>query len=126
MLVIRSVQMKALEDALLNQWICRYLGSCYSEQVQAWKPGLLAAFVERCMNDAQRRGFRQGRDLRKYIHVAFILGEDFPENPRFPWARRILDDPNFQLPGSRLRALEDATLRHLGSAPERAQKATAT
>jgi hypothetical protein len=116
MLVIRDQQMAAFEDGLLRNWIVQYLKSAYPIQCAGIAAESLEALVRGSIADAKARRLKDAATVRKYVHVAFLLGRDFPKNPSLDWARRILDDPRFRHEGVRLRALEDATVKYMESA----------
>lgn len=42
---------------------------------------------------AARHGIDSGPDVARYITLMFFLGSDFVADPKFPWAREILEDP---------------------------------
>ena len=113
MLTIREAQMRVLHDVAVCRWISHDLTASYPERAGRGARGALDSFVSEQAKDARGRGFRRGEEVRKYVHVAFVLGAGFATDPEFAWARRILDNPDFHHPASRLRALEDAVLRHL-------------
>lgn len=118
-LIIRQEQMKVLEDEMLCRWIRDYLTACYPERASHFQPSPLIEFVRKRVLDARKRGFAAGQHLRKYAHVAFLLGGDFASAPDLPWARKILENPDYHDPGARLRALEDAAIQHLKQEPSR-------
>jgi len=115
MLVIRQQQLELLEEFGLCRWICGYLRSAYPRQTASVKDKELTATVKNRFREARKRGYRQGPEIRKYVHVAFLLGDGFPEHPQLQWARKILESPDFHHEGARLRALEDATARFFDS-----------
>lgn len=115
MLTIRQQQIELLEESELCRWICDYLRSVYPRQTAGMKETELAATVKRRFREAREKGFRESPEIRKYVHVAFLLGDGFPQHAGFQWARKILDNPDFRHEGARLRALEDATARFLDS-----------
>jgi hypothetical protein len=120
MLVIREQQMAAFDDGLLRNWIVQYLKSAYPVQCAGIEAETLDALVRGSVADAKTRRLKDSATVRKYVHVAFLLGRDFPKNPRLDWARRILDDPRFRHEGVRLRALEDATVKYMEGSPKAA------
>jgi hypothetical protein len=121
-LVIRQEQMSKLSDSVTCRWICNFLGSVYPEMVLAAGRNRVMQMTEQWMKEAHALGFREAADIRKYAHVAFLFGPEFPKHPRFVWARKILDNPDFHHTGARLRALEDATIRHFEAVKKSVQE----
>jgi hypothetical protein len=115
MLTIRQKQMELLEESGLCRWICDYLRAAYPRQTVGIKETELTATVKNRFRQARQKGFRESSEIRKYVHVAFLLGDGFPQNAHFQWARKILENPDFRHEGARLRALEDATARFFDS-----------
>jgi hypothetical protein len=120
MLVIRAEQMSIFTNDAFCRWIVQYLESAYPVQSARIGSKELWQFVGECIGDAKARRLKDASAIRKYVHVAFLLGRDFPARPELDWARRILDSPRYRHEGARLRALEDATAKHLQSARTRA------
>lgn len=110
MLTIRPAQMEALRDGQLCSWLQRYLQSCYPAQVQKLGRAALIELVQASYQRARRRRLAEPDQIRKYVHVSFLLGSGFEE--RFAWAAKIMDNPDYNSELARLRALEDAALQH--------------
>ena len=108
-LVIREAQMRAFEDDTLRRWVVKYLRTCYPDRCAAYSFADFAAFVKKAIGKARSRNLNS-REIRKYVHVAFLLGEGFENEPEFSWAREILTAPEYNDEGARIRALEDAVL----------------
>lgn len=53
---------------------------------------LLAAFVEEVVARATDHGFRSEVDVARYLNLAVALGLGFDRDPRYPWARALIDD----------------------------------
>src|SRR5512133_2351052 len=115
-LTVRAEQIKALENALVSRWIAAYLRKCYPRQVREMGERALCGLVETAVKAARARGLTAAPDQRKFGHVTFLLGPGFDKNPRYAWARRILDNPDFKHSTARLRALEDEVLRQFQKA----------
>jgi hypothetical protein len=109
-LTIRNEQIHILEDDILRRWIEKYLVSCYPQRVEAMGPKAFGELVEEGMKAGRKRGFATPGEVRKYVHVMFLLGLHFESDSRFGWARKILDDPKYRIAGARLRELEDGVL----------------
>ena len=95
MITIRTAQLEAMgmgrlalaktriADELRRHWpaACAQLGGV-----------ALAVWIDRGVEACQRRGIDTEQDFAHYGNVMFALGPDFEEDPRYPWARRVLDD----------------------------------
>ncbi len=111
-LVIRSGQMAAFEQTSLRRWIRDYLVSCYPERTTAMGPPALEELVASAIRKAEGHGFQDGQDIRKYVHVAFLVGPGFESDPACAgWARRALEGDSE--PAARAEALQQAALTHL-------------
>ena len=110
-LVIRDAQMRAFEDDNLRRWVEDYLRTCYPDRCAASRPSDFAALVQNAIGKARRRNLNNW-EIRKYVHVVFLLGEGFENQPGFTWAREVLTAPEYNDEGARIRALEDAVLEH--------------
>ena len=114
MLVIRPDQIDAIRVVRLQSWLTAYLERSYPEEARHWRSTNLSDFVRATIGDARGRRITDDEDLRKYVHVAFILGRDFPS--RYDWARRLLENPDYHHPRARMRALEDDMLKVVAKA----------
>lgn len=103
--------MAILYDALLSRWLCEYLSSSYPAEARRLGDPALAAFCEDTLKSARARGFHDPEEIRKYAHLAFLFGADF--SAALPGASEILADRHYRSAIARLRALEDAAVKHL-------------
>ena len=110
-LVIRREQMRVLYEAPLRRWICDYLRGAYPGPTARMGPANLNRLVSAALKEARAYRLHDGAAIRKYAHVVFLVGPRLAEN--FPWARKILTSPDYHHSGARLRALEDAAIRHM-------------
>jgi hypothetical protein len=111
-LIIRAEQMQALKDAILRGWLADYLRSIYPQQCSGIGAGEFEEFLGVQIKRARGHGLIADNDIRKYVHVAFLLGSEFERNPDYEWAQSILLEASLS-PATRVRALQTATLRHL-------------
>lgn len=109
-LTIRSAQISALRDGQLCDWLRQYLRSCYPAKVKKLGREALIELVRVSYQQASRQGFAEPDQLRKYVHISFLLGSGFEE--RFAWAAQIMGNADYNSELARLRALEDAALQH--------------
>jgi hypothetical protein len=125
-LVIRDAQMEVLNHAAVCRWLVRYLQKAYPEQASRLGAAGLAGFVEQASEKARSHRFSTDQEIRKYVHVAFVLGVDFETRPDCHWAARILNNPDYHDGAAQLRALEDEMVKRLRPAsPVPSKKAQA-
>jgi hypothetical protein len=116
MLTIRDQHLAAFSRIRLRQWLASYLVTSYPRQVsQLGQPGL-ESLLDAATAGARRRGLLAPAEIRKYLHVNFLLGLDFESDPGAAWARRILDDSEQPDPAERLAELEHCILLRLEDA----------
>ena len=113
MLVIREEQMRVFEEIQLQRWLTDYLQSCYPVHAAELGSYELRELVTIAAKRARARGLKGASEIRKYLHVTFLLGREFETDDRTMWARRILDDEEQSDPAERVCALEEAVLEHL-------------
>jgi len=113
MLVIRPAQMHQLEEAQLRSWLGAYLSKCYPRQIESWTTARLSSLVDAAILGGRARGLSDAADLRKYLHVTFLLGHHFESDPSSAWACRILDDVEQPDPAERVATLEKAIIERL-------------
>jgi hypothetical protein len=114
-ILIRQEQMRVFEEAHLHRWLIAYLQSCYPIQTKDLGRRQLSEFITAATSRARLRGLQAASEIRKYVHVSFLLGPGFETDPGTIWARRILDDEEQPDPGERICALEEAVLERLES-----------
>ena len=114
-LVIRNQQLKVFADDRERRWVADYLADAYPAAARAMGTAALSELVASAQRKAHMHGFREPQEVRKYAHVAFLLGADFESNPKFAWAREILGNRRFKQGLAKLRSLEDAALKHLNA-----------
>jgi hypothetical protein len=107
--------MAVLQDAVMVDWLANYLSASYPRQTKSMGRVQLAGLIRRSIAGAKARSLTEPGDIRKYVNIAFLLGPDFADSPQFGWARKILDDPRYNYPSARLRALTDEMLRRIES-----------
>jgi hypothetical protein len=113
MLIIRAEQLRILEDDAVCRWIAGYLQASYPEHARAYGRSKFERLVADGFRKARARQIAGAQEVRKFVHVAFVLGPGFPDDPEFAPLKRILDDPKYHNTTVRLRALEDAALEYV-------------
>ena len=109
-MLIGADQLKAFEEDSLHRWLADDLRGRYPERAGELEPQAMGATVAKAVQQARGRGLQQNEQIRRYVHVAFLVGPEFEASP---WAAKILGDPKYRTQSSRMRALHDATLRHV-------------
>jgi hypothetical protein len=96
LLKIRDSQMRALchdgEDRFIER-AAHHLARFFPHLFESFNRELLIARVRRGVEQAAIYGIASERDLLRWLNVAAALGEDFAKNPKYQWARRILESP---------------------------------
>lgn len=96
MFVVRRQQVDVVTGVATDQMesnIAQHLVRCWPTETGALSDDELLRWV--------RYGIERGRlydivaeyDVARYLDLVFFLQADFQDNPYFPWARAILDDP---------------------------------
>lgn len=92
MLVIRAEQMAVIERARWRAFVERaldYARAHWSEQAD------LPERVDRALSAARGHGMRSEFDLLRYVALSFVLGPRFDDDQQFPWAREVLQAPQY-------------------------------
>ena len=95
-LTIRNEQLKALGRNRRSSFIERaadHLERFFPHLPESGDRKLLADRVRRGIEEAASYGLTSERDLIRWLNVGAALGEDFAGDPKYPWARRILESP---------------------------------
>jgi len=113
MLVIRKEQIRVFEEAKLREWLADYLKRSYSAHCEQIGRRAVSAIVQSGMTRGRALGLRVLTDLRKFVHVTFLLGIDFESDASLTWAVRILHDDEQPDPAERVALLEQVILEKL-------------
>lgn len=112
MLVIRQPQLQLFADQSLEQ--------AAFERAPRFFPGVcdslgeeLRPAIRRALLKARGYGFSSQSDALQYVYVALLLGENFDDDARLPWARGILKEADGARRPFRAMRLYEAALRHL-------------
>jgi hypothetical protein len=116
MLTIRAAQMEALARERAEECKARLrkmAARCWPEVCARLGDAGLRACVDDAFAACIARGIEREDDLARYLNIALALGPSFEADPRYPWARRILDDTSMRPAAriERLSALTAAALR---------------
>jgi hypothetical protein len=111
MLTIRDEQMHILAEESLRCWLREYLQRNYPAQAGKLDAPGMRLQLNALISGAKRNGFRAAEDVRRYVHVGFLLGPEFES--RHAWAKAILEDPELDDAGWRAKTLEEAAVQFL-------------
>ena len=99
------------------------------EKYLALGEDLLRTLVRHGYETAKRRGLTADHGLMSYIALAFMLGSGFEQDPLYPWAAAVLNDPALVDPAQKGAALRTAALAFLTKCtpgcPQRATQSSA-
>jgi hypothetical protein len=99
-----GVAMRNFEDRVLE-----HLRESSPDKVKDLGEPKTREAVQQAVKKAQGYGLVSERDICMFIDVAFKLGMDFDQDPRYPWAAEILEGRDRQPPATRAdRLLERA------------------
>lgn len=96
MLRLRPEQLEALQaaadaqlSARLRDAVVRHWPDVHARLGDAG----VATLVDDALAACRCRGITEEGHFGRYLNVACALGERFEDDPRYPWARRVFDDP---------------------------------
>lgn len=113
--------MKAFEDRL-----AAHLYKIFPAYCEAFGQEAVTRLIRYGVRRAERHGIVVERGLFVYVDAMFAFGRDFDEDPRLPWAAKILRDPE-ATPLDKADRLFDAAFEHLDEARGiRAEEAAAS
>lgn len=114
MLVIRKYQMDEFTKYELKKFedfMVRHLKQDLSKKVKGLPEETLRDMIQRGVSVAEEYGIRIEDDVKRYIDLMFILGEDFDVSPETSWAGELLRKEEME-PEERLNKIFDLIERH--------------
>ena len=87
--------MKALQMAMLASFEARaidHLLKFFPDRFAENGTESAGALVRRTLAKGEKYGIRGQRQVVQLLDTMVLLGEDFDENPRLAWSRKILED----------------------------------
>lgn len=110
-MLVRRQQIDSLNQAELRKFEDR----AYQSLQRHW-PDDVAARGEPAARESIRTGIERAktygieteRDVLSYINLMYLYGDGFDQDPRVPWAGRILRDPKLA-PGAKIDRLVEET-----------------
>ncbi len=115
MLIIREGQMKAFQRAAREDFTRRMI-LFLIENFPDVQPAPDVGRVERELEAARRFGLTRGDDLRDYLSLSMVYGENFVSRPQHRWMEDILSDSMVPDPHQRMHRLYTATIVRLQQA----------
>jgi len=89
MLTIRDSQLNVLGDSAFERWLVQHVSKCIPEYAQKVGNDQLPSLLRK-MRERAARYFRSESGICMFVDLACLLGENFDEDPRLPWAHEIL------------------------------------
>ena len=92
MLVIRDAQLAAMKDSAVQDFenrLAKHLTVCYPERAAENQPEIVSSAAT---NSGRSRGLTSERDIASFACAMLLLGLDFIDDVRFPWAPQVLAD----------------------------------
>jgi hypothetical protein len=114
---VRQEQFEALDMATrtdLEVHLVRHLQNRFPQHCKALGGPGTYEFIRHGVSKAATYQITRSSDLAPFIELMFLLGRDFEQNTRFPWAQTILQDPLCQDPEARIARLFEAAQDMLG------------
>ncbi len=105
---LRNEQIQLFEDIALEEFITKllaHLREFFPEPCDSLGEIELRQVCRYGARTGKRYGLESEQDLCKYLNLMFVFGWDFDTNPTFPWAQRILNDPDVSGPTLRINRL---------------------
>jgi hypothetical protein len=93
-----------------RRWLVGHVAQFFPDCCAELGPGGVEALVDEAVGGAAEEGFVEPLHVARFVDLVFELGADFADDPRFPWARAVLDDPGLRTPAERSFALRRAAL----------------
>ncbi|WP_164017518.1 hypothetical protein [Pyxidicoccus trucidator] len=107
MMRIRREQLDVLaltrREAFIDRLVAQ-LRKHWSEECEALEDAALRERVGDAIDRAAKYELRAEVDMARYVNVTLALGPAFDEDPRYPWARAILEEEAFT-PGKKVERL---------------------
>ena len=113
---IGAAQMSAFEAPMrrrFEQQLVEHIRQYHPEQHSALSTDEVLEAVRYGIRRAAAHGITREQDITRFVDVMMVLGRDFDDEPRLPWAKQILQDESLGEPGERLGELVRAALAFL-------------
>ena len=89
LVVLSQPQVKRFED-----WMLAHLKKFFPKESEVAGESGLRETIQHGIKQAATYGITTERDVCKYIDLMIVLGRDFDQDEKFPWAGQILKTRN--------------------------------
>ncbi|MCH9687815.1 MAG: hypothetical protein K0V04_40670 [Deltaproteobacteria bacterium] len=116
---IRCEQYARLNQAVFEDWLVTHLRRCFPRQCAALSGDQIRVLIREGIARARDFEIIRRVDLCRYLHLMFVLGREFVDDPQQPWIREILTCPRLDDGAVRVEQLRQETttrLRRMASA----------
>ena len=117
MFVILAHQEAAFREhglASLRETLMAHVRACFPAECEELDAAALQALVEDGMRRAAAHGLSLDRDIGTYVDLLVVFGPDFEHDPRFPWARPLIEATHLS-PSARIQASFEGALAALAA-----------
>lgn len=115
-MIIRKTQMESFEVDARKRFIDfmqDHLSEHFPDHYQALGPEGVRRAIEAGIERAKQYGMVSEHDVCKFIDLQFAFGESFDSDGTYPWATKVLTDPEIRNPTTRIDALMDEAQAYL-------------
>jgi len=116
MLTIRSEQLDLLGQSQEENFILflkDFLRAYFNEETKSESDEILIARIKTQFSNARQWGITAEKDIVDFSSLCILFGDDFCNNPNYPWAKAILNDPGIKTGKGRMLRLMDQAKKHL-------------
>lgn len=113
MLIIRAAQIEIFQQAALQdyeKYARQHLQTCFPQPYKRLGDDVLNEVINVGRQRAEKYGFNIYRSLCTYLSLMFWLGSGFDEDPLYPWAERLLNNPLTTNQLTKVSLVQEATL----------------
>jgi hypothetical protein len=114
MLIVRRQQVASLSsraEAAFESRMVAHLRRSFPDRCAEGSDEFLLKAVRSGLRKAETYTITSRQDICLFLNLLTVFGEDFDCDPAFPWARKILRDP--ELGSWRMKCLVDRAMTHL-------------
>jgi len=117
MLNIRKEQSDAMDKAAIKSFKDRmvdHLNKFFPEHCEELGSEGTREAICYAVGRAAEYGISAERDICIYTDIMVVFGQDFDEDPEFPWAQEILNDDSLEdEPAEKVDRLHEAATKHI-------------
>ena len=97
MFILRKAQITAFQQAAVTDFeerMAAHLREIFPHEAADRGVAALRALIRRGIDRAARHDIHQEYGACLYLHLMLALGEQFDDDPKIPWARAALTEPD--------------------------------